>query len=82
MMYNNAYRIVFNRRFESEDDPLLLKLKGSSWERIRLTQSLDYNYGDFIPILRPFLKGYLSRRKQIKDERFQLFKDNFVNLRR
>ncbi|WOH12386.1 hypothetical protein DCAR_0831889 [Daucus carota subsp. sativus] len=82
MMYNNAYKIMFGRRFESEDDPLLLKLKASSWERIRLTQSLDYNYGDFIPVLRPFLKGYLRLCKQVKDERFQLFKDNFVDPRK
>ncbi|GMY24862.1 trans-cinnamate 4-monooxygenase [Fagus crenata] len=27
MMYNNMYRIMFDRRFESEDDPLFLKLK-------------------------------------------------------
>ncbi|GAB4860204.1 cytochrome P450 [Ancistrocladus abbreviatus] len=27
MMYNNMYRIMFDRRFESEDDPLFNKLK-------------------------------------------------------
>ncbi|KAK1378027.1 Trans-cinnamate 4-monooxygenase [Heracleum sosnowskyi] len=82
MMYNNTYRIMFDRRFESEDDPLLLKLKALNGERLRLAQSFDYNYGDFIPILRPLLRGYLKRCKKIKDQRFQLFKDYFVDERK
>ncbi|XP_051134368.1 trans-cinnamate 4-monooxygenase-like [Andrographis paniculata] len=79
MMYNNMYRIMFNRRFESEDDPLYMKLKVLNAERSRLSQSFEYNYGDFIPILRPFLKGYLKVCKDVKDRRLQLFKDNFVD---
>lgn len=27
MMYNNMYRIMFDRRFDREDHPLFLKLK-------------------------------------------------------
>ncbi|KAK9167905.1 hypothetical protein Syun_000045 [Stephania yunnanensis] len=82
MMYNNMYRIMFDRRFESEEDPLFLKLKALNGERSRLAQSFDYNYGDFIPILRPFLRGYLKICKEVKERRLQLFKDYFVDERK
>ncbi|KAK6145203.1 hypothetical protein DH2020_022023 [Rehmannia glutinosa] len=82
MMYNNMYRIMFDRRFESEDDPLFLKLKALNGERSRLAQSFEYNYGDFIPILRPFLRGYLKICKEVKEKRLQLFKDYFVDERK
>nr|AHG06398.1 cinnamic acid 4-hydroxylase [Albuca bracteata] len=82
MMYNNMYRIMFDRRFESEDDPLFVKLKALNGERSRLAQSFEYNYGDFIPILRPFLRGYLRLCKQVKDRRLQLFKDYFLEERK
>lgn len=82
MMYNIMYRIMFDRRFESEEDPLFVKLKALNGERSRLAQSFEYNYGDFIPILRPFLKGYLKVCKEVKDRRLQLFKDYFVDERK
>lgn len=82
MMYNNLYRIMFDRRFETENDPLLLKLKALNGERSRLAQSFDYNYGDFIPILRPFLRGYLKICKEVKETRLKLFKDYFVDERK
>ncbi|TQD72254.1 hypothetical protein C1H46_042206 [Malus baccata] len=82
MMYNNMYRIMFDRRFESEEDPLFVKLKALNGERSRLAQSFDYNYGDFIPILRPFLRGYLKICKEVKEKRIQLFKDYFVDERK
>lgn len=82
MMYNNMYRIMFDRRFESEDDPLFVKLKALNGERSRLAQSFDYNYGDFIPILRPLLRGYLKICKEVKERRLQLFKDYFVDERK
>ncbi|XP_021716330.1 trans-cinnamate 4-monooxygenase-like [Chenopodium quinoa] len=82
MMYNNMYRIMFDRRFEGEDDELFNKLKALNGERSRLAQSFEYNYGDFIPILRPFLRGYLKLCKQVKDKRLQLFKDYFVDERK
>lgn len=81
MMYNNMYRIMFDRRFESEEDPLFMKLKALNGERSRLAQSFEYNYGDFIPILRPFLKGYLTICKEVKERRLKLFKDYFVDER-
>ncbi|KAF3776579.1 Trans-cinnamate 4-monooxygenase [Nymphaea thermarum] len=82
MMYNNMYRIMFDRRFESEDDPLFVRLKALNGERSRLAQSFDYNYGDFIPVLRPFLRGYLRLCKEIKETRLKLFKDFFVEERK
>uniref|UniRef100_A0A2N9J4F9 Trans-cinnamate 4-monooxygenase n=1 Tax=Fagus sylvatica TaxID=28930 RepID=A0A2N9J4F9_FAGSY len=81
-MYNNVYRIMFDKRFESEDDPLFLKLKALNGERSRLAQSFEYNYSDFIPILRPFLRGYLKICKDIKERRLQLFKNYFVDERK
>nr|ABX75854.1 cinnamate 4-hydroxylase [Acacia auriculiformis x Acacia mangium] len=82
MMYNNMYRIMFDTRFESEDDPIFQKLRALNGERSRLAQSFDYNYGDFIPILRPFLRGYLKICKEVKETRLKLFKDYFVNERK
>nr|AHY94893.1 cinnamate-4-hydroxylase [Prunella vulgaris] len=81
-MYNNMYRIMFDRRFESEEDPLFVKLKALNGERSRLAQSFEYNYGDFIPILRPFLRGYLKMCQQVKERRLKLFKDYFVDERK
>jgi len=82
MMYNNMFRIMFDRRFESEDDPLFLRLKALNGERSRLAQSFEYNYGDFIPILRPFLRGYLKICQDVKDRRIALFKKYFVDERK
>ncbi|CAL4973417.1 unnamed protein product [Urochloa decumbens] len=82
MMYNNMYRIMFGRRFESLDDPLFLRLKELNGERSRLAQSFEYNYGDFIPILRPFLRGYLRTCKEIKETRLKLFNDYFLEERK
>ncbi|XXG40028.1 hypothetical protein AAC387_Pa01g0843 [Persea americana] len=82
MMYNNMYRIMFDRRFESEEDPLFQKLRALNGERSRLAQSFEYNYGDFIPILRPFLRGYLKICKEVKERRLQLFKDYFLEDRK
>ncbi|KAI3874719.1 hypothetical protein MKX03_015196 [Papaver bracteatum] len=82
MMYNNMYRMMFDRRFESEEDPLFLKLRALNGERSRLAQSFEYNYGDFIPILRPFLSKYLKKCQETKDKRIKLFKDYFLDERK
>nr|AHI17493.2 cinnamate 4-hydroxylase [Dryopteris fragrans] len=79
LMYNNMYRMMFNRRFEREDDPLFVELKRLNGERSRLAQSFEYNYGDFIPVLRPFLKRYLQLCQKIKEQRLRLFKDYFLD---
>ncbi|CAD6272353.1 unnamed protein product [Miscanthus lutarioriparius] len=78
MMYNDMLRIMFDQRFDSEDDPLFNKLKALNAERSRLSQSFEYNYGDFIPVLRPFLRGYLNRCHDLKTRRMKVFEDNFV----
>lgn len=82
MMYNIMYRMMFDTRFESENDPLFIRLKALNGERSRLAQSFDYNYGDFIPILRPFLRGYLKLCKEIKETRLNFFKQHFVEERK
>lgn len=82
MMYNLMYRMMFDKRFESEDDPLFVRLKVLNGERSRLAQSFDYNYGDFIPILRPFLRGYLKLCREIKETRLNFFKEHFVEERK
>ncbi|MCO5584501.1 hypothetical protein L7F22_038429 [Adiantum nelumboides] len=78
LMYNNMYRMMFNRRFEREDDPLFVELKRLNGERSRLAQSFEYNYGDFIPILRPCLRKYLELCQKVKDERLRLFNKYFI----
>ncbi|THU53669.1 hypothetical protein C4D60_Mb10t16890 [Musa balbisiana] len=78
MMYNNMYRIMFNHRFQGMDDPLFNKLRAANGERSRLAQSFEYNYGDFIPVLRPFLRGYLKKCQDLKVNRLKLFDDHFV----
>ncbi|TKW28003.1 hypothetical protein SEVIR_3G295500v4 [Setaria viridis] len=82
MMYNDMFRIMFDRRFDSEDDELFNKLKALNAERSRLSQSFEYNYGDFIPVLRPFLRGYLNRCHDLKTRRMKVFEDNFVQERK
>lgn len=82
MMYNDMFRIMFDRRFDSVDDPLFNKLKAFNAERSRLSQSFEYNYGDFIPVLRPFLRRYLARCHQLKSQRMKLFEDHFVQERK
>lgn len=43
MMYNSIYRLMFDRRFENEEDPLFLRLKALNGGRSRLAQSFEYN---------------------------------------
>ncbi|KAJ3676503.1 hypothetical protein LUZ60_003915 [Juncus effusus] len=82
MMYNDMFRIMFNRRFESVEDPLFKKLTLLNYERSRLSQSFDFNYGDFIPILRPFLSGYLKKCYKLKEVRMKVFEEHFVQERK
>nr|QHF16161.1 cinnamic acid 4-hydroxylase [Anthoceros agrestis] len=82
LMYNTMYRLMFDRRFESEDDPLFVQLKALNGERSRLAQSFEYNYGDFIPVLRPLLRNYLKICQDIKDRRLALFKNHFLDERK
>ncbi|GER28131.1 cinnamate-4-hydroxylase [Striga asiatica] len=78
MVYNNVYGIMFGRKFEGLEDPLFLRLKGVNGERSRLGQSLEYNFGDFVPVLRPFLRGYLKVCREVTGRRLSLYRDKFL----
>ncbi|KAL0436622.1 UNVERIFIED_CONTAM: Trans-cinnamate 4-monooxygenase [Sesamum radiatum] len=75
MVYNNVYKIMFDKKFESEEDPLFVQLKRVNGERSQLGQSLEYNFGDFVPILRPFLRGYL---KKCREKNGEINEDNVL----
>ncbi|XP_047060947.1 trans-cinnamate 4-monooxygenase-like [Lolium rigidum] len=81
MMYNDVFRVMFGRRFHTADDPLFNELKALNVERSRLSQSFDFNYADFIPVLRPFLRRYLNRCTQLNNRRMRIFEDHFVQER-
>ncbi|XP_044958024.1 cytochrome P450 CYP73A100-like [Hordeum vulgare subsp. vulgare] len=82
MLYNIMYRMMFDARFESVDDPMFVEATKFNSERSRLAQSFDYNYGDFIPILRPFLRGYLNKCRDLQTRRLAFFNSNYVEKRR
>ncbi|XP_073143655.1 trans-cinnamate 4-monooxygenase-like [Henckelia pumila] len=82
MVYNNVYKMMFGRGFESEEDPLYVKVKSVNAERSRLGQSLEYNFGDFVPFFRPFLRGYLKICKEVTKRRLKLYKDFFLDERK
>ncbi|KAL5213417.1 hypothetical protein ABZP36_024264 [Zizania latifolia] len=82
MLYNIMYRMMFDARFDSVDDPMFIEATKFNSERSRLAQSFDYNYGDFIPILRPFLRGYLNKCHDLQTRRLAFFNNNYVEKRR
>lgn len=82
MLYNIMYGMMFDARFESQDDPLFIEATRFNSERSRLAQSFDYNYGDFIPLLRPLLRGYLNKCKDLQQRRLAFFNNYFVEKRR
>ncbi|KAL3829016.1 hypothetical protein ACJIZ3_017818 [Penstemon smallii] len=82
MVYNNLYKSMFDKRFESEEDPLYVRVKDLNGQRSKLGLSLEYNFGDFVPILRPFIKGYLKICKEVTATRLNLFKDHFIDERK
>lgn len=82
MLYNILYTMMFDRRFESQEDPLFVQATAFNAERSQLAQSFEYNYGDFIPILRPFLRGYLNKCTDLQSRRLAFFNDHFIQERR
>lgn len=82
MLYNIMYRMMFDAKFESQEDPLFIDATRFNSERSRLAQSFEYNYGDFIPLLRPFLRGYLNKCKDLQQRRLAFFNNYFVEKRR
>lgn len=82
MLYNIMYRMMFDAKFESQEDPLFIQATRFNSERSRLAQSFEYNYGDFIPLLRPFLRGYLNKCKDLQTRRLAFFNNYFIEKRR
>ncbi|KAJ7969462.1 putative Cinnamate 4-hydroxylase [Quillaja saponaria] len=82
MLYNIMYRMMFDAKFQSQEDPLFIEATKFNSERSRLAQSFEYNYGDFIPLLRPFLKGYLNKCRDLQSRRLAFFNNNYVQKRR
>lgn len=82
MLYNIMYRMMFDTKFESQEDPMFIDATRYNSERSRLAQSFEYNYGDFIPLLRPFLRGYLNKCRDLQNRRLAFFNNYFVEKRR
>ncbi|XWS52324.1 hypothetical protein CRYUN_Cryun11dG0058000 [Craigia yunnanensis] len=82
MLYNIMYRMMFDAKFESQEDPLFIEATRFNSERSRLAQSFEYNYGDFIPLLRPFLRGYLNKCRDLQRRRLAFFNNYYVEKRR
>lgn len=82
MVYNNVYKIMFDKRFEGLEDPLFLKVKDANAQRSRLGQSLEYNFGDFMPFLRPLLSNYLNKCKEVTMTRLNMYKELVVDVRK
>ncbi|KAL2896692.1 hypothetical protein RDABS01_038476 [Bienertia sinuspersici] len=82
MLYNIMYRMMFDEGFESMEDPKFKEATLFNSERSRLAQSFDYNYGDFIPLLRPFLRSYLSKCTDLQKRRLAFFNNYYVQKRR
>ncbi|KAL1295870.1 cytochrome P450 CYP73A100 [Arachis ipaensis] len=82
MLYNIMYRMMFDAKFESQEDPLFIQATKFNSERSRLAQSFEYNYGDFIPLLRPFLRGYLNKCKDLQTRRLAFFNNYYIEKRR
>jgi len=82
MLYNIMYRMMFDEGFESMEDPMFIEATKFNSERSRLAQSFEYNYGDFIPFLRPFLRNYLSKCRDLQKRRLAFFNNHYVQKRR
>ncbi|XP_021715896.1 cytochrome P450 CYP73A100-like isoform X2 [Chenopodium quinoa] len=82
MLYNIMYRMMFDEGFESMEDPKFMEATKFNSERSRLAQSFEYNYGDFIPLLRPFLRRYLSKCRDLQQRRLAFFNNYYVEKRR
>lgn len=82
MLYNIMYRMMFDECFECMEDPKFLEATKFNSQRSRLAQSFEYNYGDFIPLLRPFLNGYLNKCRDLQKRRLAFFNNYYIEKRR
>ncbi|MCO5608300.1 hypothetical protein L7F22_062506 [Adiantum nelumboides] len=82
MMYNIVYHMMFRRSFSGLDDPLYVELMKHNRDNHHLAQSFKYNYGDFVPSFKPFLRGYLKDVWTANQRRLAFLRDAFLNERR
>lgn len=82
MLYSIMYRMMFATKFDSQNDSMFIEATQFNSERSRLAQSFQYNYGDFIPLHRPFLRGYLNRCRHLQRKRLEFFNYYHVEKRR
>eukprot|EP00250_Pteridium_aquilinum_P021885 c25255_g2_i2 orf=256-1770(-) len=82
MMYNIVYRMMFCRRFTGLDDPLYVQLMTLNLDNNRLAQSFKYNYGDYVPSFKPFLRGYLKEVWDTNQRRLNFLREAFLNERK
>ncbi|KAL5541418.1 hypothetical protein UlMin_043462 [Ulmus minor] len=71
MLYNIMYGMMFDAKFESQKDPLFIDATKFNSER-----------SHFIPLLRPFLRGYLNKCRDLQGRRLAFFNNYFVEKRR
>lgn len=82
MMYNIVYRMMFGWRFDGLNDPLYVQLMTLNKDNLRLAQSFKYNCGDFVPLFKPFLRGYLKEVWETNQRRLAFLRDAFLNERK
>ncbi|MCO5573897.1 hypothetical protein L7F22_027672 [Adiantum nelumboides] len=82
MMYNIVYRMMFSRRFSGLDDPLYVQLMTLNLENNRLAQSFKYNYGDYVPSFKLFLRSYLKEVWDTNQRRLNFLRDAFLDARK
>jgi trans-cinnamate 4-monooxygenase len=81
LMYNVVYRMMFGRTFSGLSDPLYVSLMSLNLENNRLAQSFKYSYGDFVPSLKPLLRGYLRDVWDANQRRLAFLRDAFLHER-
>ncbi|XXG81732.1 hypothetical protein AAC387_Pa09g2304 [Persea americana] len=81
-MWEEEMELVLKDLFESMEDPLFKQVTQFNTARTMLAQSFEYNYGEFMPILRPFLRGYLERCSELQNRGLAFFNNFFIEKRR
>ncbi|MBA0753723.1 hypothetical protein Gogos_020780 [Gossypium gossypioides] len=76
------YSNMWEEEMDLVEDPLFIEATRFNSERSRLAQSFEYNYGDFIPLLRPLLRGYLNKCRDLQTRRLAFFNNYYVDKRR
>ncbi|KAH7299982.1 hypothetical protein KP509_24G039400 [Ceratopteris richardii] len=82
MVYNVIYRMMFNHRFEDENDPIYVQLKAYNTQTNSLAESFEYNYGEFLPLLKPLLSSYRKECQDLQEKRQSFLREKFLEERR